>query len=127
MRREGFELAVSKPKVIYKVDVNGRNEPFEEAVITCDNEFSGTVIQQVSERKGQLIDMDTGITQTRMVFEVPTRGLIGYRQTFITTTRGTGILEKTFKNYQPYAGEVESRKNGVLVSTVDGEAMAYSL
>ena len=127
MRREGFELAVSKPKVIYK-DVDGsRHEPYEEAVVTCADEYSGAVIQQISERKGIMTDMVPSNGQTRMVFDVPTRGLIGYRQTFITTTRGTGILEKTFAGYKPYAGKVESRKNGVLVSTDKGEAMAYSL
>jgi len=128
MRREGFELAVSKPKVIYKKDDSGnRTEPYEEAVITCGMEFSGAVIQQVSERKGLMKDMSDHNGQTRMIFHVPTRGLIGYRQQFITTTRGTGILEKTFLDYRPYAGEVESRKNGVLVSTEKGGAMAYSL
>lgn len=127
MRREGFELAVSKPKVIYKTIDGVRNEPFEEAVITCADEFSGAVIQQVSERKGLMQDMSNVNGQTRMVFHVPTRGLIGYRQSFITTTRGTGILEKTFLDYRPHAGEVESRKNGVLVSTEKGGAMAYSL
>ena len=127
MRREGFELAVSKPKVIYK-DVDGsRHEPYEEAVVTCADEYAGAVIQQISERKGIMSDMVPSNGQTRMVFDVPTRGLIGYRQTFITTTRGTGILEKTFAGYKPYAGQVESRKNGVLVSTDKGEAMAYSL
>ena len=128
MRREGFELAVSKPKVIYKIGANGQKlEPYEEAVVTCGNEYSGAVIQQLSERKGLMQDMSDVNGQTRMIFEIPVRGLIGYRQTFITTTRGTGILEKTFKDYRPYAGEILSRKNGVLVSTENGEAMAYSL
>ena len=128
MRREGFELAVSKPKVIYKTDKNlSRTEPYENALITCDEQFSGSVIQQVSERKGQLTNMSSKGTQAIMEFNVPTRGLIGYRQTFITTTRGTGILEKTFDKYDKYAGPIQSRKNGVLISTEKGGAMAYSL
>ena len=127
MRRESFELAVSKPRVIYKMIDGKKFEPFEEAVITCADEYSGAVIQQVSERKGIMKDMSPSSGQTRMTFDVPTRGLIGYRQTFITTTRGTGILEKTFAGYKPHAGTVESRKNGVLVSTDKGESMAYSL
>uniref|UniRef100_UPI0035715A60 translational GTPase TypA n=1 Tax=Candidatus Mycoplasma mahonii TaxID=3004105 RepID=UPI0035715A60 len=127
MRREGFELSVSKPKVIYKVEDGTRKEPFEEAVITCSSEFAGAVIQQLSERKGLMQDMNNNGSQTRMVFHIPTRGLIGYRQSFITTTKGTGVLEKTFYEYRHFAGEIESRKNGVLVSTVKGEAMAYSL
>lgn len=128
MRREGFELAVSKPKVIYKTDANlARTEPYENVQITCDDEFSGSVIKQVSERKGLMTNMTNHGGQTIMEFNVPTRGLIGYRQTFITTTRGTGILEKTFDAYGSYAGEIEGRKNGVLISTESGGAMAYSL
>ena len=128
MRREGFELAVSKPKVIYKTDANlSRTEPYENAMVTCDDEFSGAIIQQISERKGLLTNMKNIGTQTIMEFNVPTRGLIGYRQTFITTTRGTGILEKTFDAYGTYAGEIKGRKQGVLISTEKGNAMAYSL
>ena len=128
MRREGFELAVSKPKVIYKTDMNlSRTEPYENAQVTCDEEFSGSIIQQISERKGLLNNMSTHNGQTTMEFTVPTRGLIGYRQTFITTTRGTGILEKTFDSYDSYAGEIQGRKQGVLISTEKGQAMAYSL
>ena len=128
MRREGFELAVSKPKVIYKTDKNlTRTEPYENAQVTCDDEFSGSVIQQISERKGILNNMSNHNGQTIMEFSVPTRGLIGYRQTFITTTRGTGILEKTFDSYDSYAGEIQGRKQGVLISTENGGAMAYSL
>lgn len=128
MRREGFELAVSKPKVIYKTDANlSRTEPYENAMVTCDDEFSGAVIQQISERKGLLTNMKNIGGQTIMEFNVPTRGLIGYRQTFITTTRGTGILEKTFDAYGTYAGEIKGRKQGVLISTEKGNAMAYSL
>ncbi|NQZ65865.1 MAG: translational GTPase TypA [Mycoplasmatales bacterium] len=128
MRREGFELAVSKPKVIYKTDANlSRTEPYENAQITCGDEFSGTIIKQMSERKGILMNMSNNNGQTTMEFNIPTRGLIGYRQTFITSTRGTGILEKTFDDYGTFAGEIGGRKNGVLISTEKGPAMAYSL
>ena len=127
MRREGFELAVSKPKVIFKMKDGKKQEPYEEVVITCEDMFSGALIQQISERKGMLKDMSNLNGHTRMIFDVPARGLIGYRQTFITTSRGTGILEKTFKEYGSFAGDIVSRKNGVLVSTEKGEAMAYSL
>lgn len=127
MRREGFELAVSKPKVLYK-EVDGvKMEPYEEAVVTCDDEFAGTVIQQIAERKGTVKHMDSVNGQTRMTFDVPTRGLIGYRQTFITTTRGTGILEKTFDRYDVEAGEIKGRANGVLISMDKGVASAYAL
>ena len=128
MRREGYELAVSKPKVIYKTDANlSRTEPYENAQVTCDDEFSGSVIQQISERKGIMTNMTNHNGQTVIEFNVPTRGLIGYRQTFITTTRGTGILEKTFDEYGAYAGDIQGRKQGVLISTESGGAMAYSL
>ncbi|MCC3161050.1 MAG: translational GTPase TypA, partial [Mollicutes bacterium PWAP] len=127
MRREGFELAVSKPKVLFK-EVDGlKLEPYEEATVTCDDEYSGSVINQLQERKGMMIDMGVHNNQTRMVFKIPTRGLIGYRQTFITTTRGTGILEKFFLEYDVYAGEIKGRKNGALVSTEKGQAVAYAL
>lgn len=128
MRREGYELAVSKPKVIYKTDANlSRTEPYENAQVTCDDEFAGAVIQQISERKGIMTNMVNHNGQTVIEFNVPTRGLIGYRQTFITTTRGTGILEKTFDEYGTYAGDITGRKQGVLISTEQGGAMAYSL
>ena len=128
MRREGYELAVSKPKVIYKTDANlSRTEPYENVQVTTDDEFAGAVIQQISERKGIMTNMTNHNGQTIIEFNVPTRGLIGYRQTFITTTRGTGILEKTFDAYGTYAGEIQGRKQGVLISTEGGGAMAYSL
>lgn len=127
MRREGFELAVSKPKVLFK-EIDGISmEPYEEAVVTCDDEFAGTIIQQLAERKGTVKTMDSHNGQTRMTFEVPTRGLIGYRQQFITTTRGTGILEKTFLRYDVEAGDIKGRSNGVLVSMENGEAVGFAL
>ncbi|MCP4394602.1 MAG: translational GTPase TypA, partial [Alphaproteobacteria bacterium] len=127
MRREGFELAVSKPKVLVK-EVDGKKlEPYEIAQVTCDDEFSGAVIQLMSERKGTMTDMHSSNGQTNIDFIIPTRGLIGIRQSFITKTRGTGILEKTFHEYGPYAGVLDGRKNGVLVSNVEGKTMGYSL
>ncbi|MCP4336826.1 MAG: translational GTPase TypA [Mycoplasma sp.] len=127
MRREGFELAVSKPKVLIK-EVDGKKlEPYELAQITCDDEFSGTVIQLMSERKGAMTNMNSSNGQTNIEFIIPTRGLIGIRQSFITKTRGTGILEKTFHEYGDYAGVIEGRKNGVLISNVKGKTMGYSL
>ncbi len=127
MRREGFELAVSKPKVLIKVENGEKFEPYEMAQITCDDEFAGTIIQLMSERKGTLTNMHSYNGQTHLEFIIPTRGLIGIRQSFITKTRGTGILEKTFHEYGPYAGNIEGRKNGVLVSNVKGKTMGYSL
>ncbi|CAM9118186.1 translational GTPase TypA [Mycoplasma marinum] len=127
MRREGFELAVSKPKVLIKEENGKKLEPYEMAQITCDDEFSGTIIQLMAERKGNLTNMHSHNGQTNMEFIIPTRGLIGIRQSFITKTRGTGILEKTFHEYGPYAGVIEGRKNGVLVSNVKGKTMGYSL
>lgn len=127
MRREGYELAVSKPKVLWKEVDGQKHEPYEEVIVTCDDEFAGTVIQQLSERRGVVTNMSSTKGQTRVDLIVPTRGLIGYRQTFLTTTRGTGILEKTFLHFDKNAGAIESRKNGVLVSMDNGTAMAYSL
>ncbi len=127
MRREGYELAVSKPRVLIK-EIDGKKmEPYEIAQVTCDDEFSGTVIQLMSERKGTMTDMHSANGQTHIEFKIPTRGLIGIRQSFITKTRGTGILEKTFDEYGPYAGVIEGRKNGVLISNVAGKTMGYSL
>jgi GTP-binding protein len=127
MRREGFELAVSKPKVLLKVIDHVKMEPFSSALVTCDDEFSGTIIQLFAERKGNMTSMGSSHGQTTMEFLIPTRGLIGIRQNFITKTRGTGILEKTFLKYDKYAGAIESRKNGVLISTIAGKSMGYSL
>ncbi len=127
MRREGFEIAVSKPKVLIKEIDGVKSEPYEQALVTCDDEFSGGIIQLMSERKGELTGMSNLKGQTIMDFIIPARGLIGIRQTFITKTRGTGILEKTFHGYKKFAGEIEGRKNGVLISTVKGQTMGYSL
>ena len=130
MRREGFELSISRPRVLYQNDpVTGqRLEPIEEVVIDVDEEFSGSVVQKVSERKGDLIEMKpSGAGKSRLVFHVPSRGLIGYQSEFLTDTRGTGLMNRLFHGYAPYKGAIASRHTGVLISNGDGTAVAYAL
>lgn len=129
MRREGFELGISRPRVLYRDDEKGnRLEPIEEATVDVDDEFTGVVIEKVSARKGELVDMrPTGAGKTRIVFHCPSRGLIGYHGEFLTDTRGTGVMNRIFKAYEPFRGDVEGRRNGVLISTADGEAVPYGL
>ncbi|MEN6542735.1 translational GTPase TypA [Parvibaculum sp.] len=129
MRREGFELGISRPRVLYREDEKGgRLEPIEEATIDVDDEFTGVVIEKMSQRKGELVDMrSTGAGKTRIIFHCPSRGLIGYHGEFLTDTRGTGVMNRLFKAYEPYRGEIEGRRNGVLISTSDGEAVPYGL
>lgn len=127
MRREGFELGVSKPEVLFK-EIDGKKcEPFERVLINLPDEYSGTIINDLNERKGQLQSMINDGGYTKIEFLVPTRGLIGYRSTFITNTKGEGIMVRSFDSYMPYAGPIQSRKNGVLVSMENGKTMAYSL
>ena len=127
MRREGYELGVSKPEVLYK-EINGEKcEPFEEVFINCPNDYSGTIINDLNERKGIMNSITSDESYTKITFFVPTRGLIGYRSSFITNTKGEGIMVRSFKDYRPYAGEIRGRKNGVLVSMENGKTMAYSL
>ncbi len=128
MRREGYELSVSKPEVIFK-EINGRKcEPFENVLINVPNEFSGTVINDLNERKGKLCLVASGEEgYTRLEYSVPTRGLLGYRSSFITNTKGEGIMVRSFDTYQPYAGEIAGRKNGVLVSMASGVVFGYAL
>lgn len=129
MRREGFELGISRPRVLYREDENGnRLEPIEEVTVDVDDEFTGTVIEKVSLRKGEMIDMrPTGAGKTRIIFHCPSRGLIGYHGEFLTDTRGTGVMNRVFQEYGPYRGEVEGRRNGVLVANGTGEAVPYAL
>ncbi len=128
MRREGFELGISRPRVLYREEDGKRLEPIEEATIDVDDEFSGVVIEKMSQRKGELVDMrPTGAGKTRIIFHCPSRGLIGYHGEFLTDTRGTGVMNRIFKAYEPYRGEIEGRRNGVLISTGDGEAVPYGL
>ena len=128
MRREGYELGVSKPEVITK-DIDGvKCEPYEKVIVTVPNDYSGTVINDISERKGTMELMEPAEENyVRLEFSVPTRGLIGYRSNFITNTKGEGIMDRSFDSYKPYAGEIIGRKNGVLVSMESGKAFGYAL
>ena len=127
MRREGFELGVSKPEVLTK-NIDGKTyEPFEKVLVTVPDEYAGTIINDLNERKGIMQSMISEEGYTKLVYLSPTRGLIGYRSSFITNTKGEGVMVKSFDSYMPYAGEIKSRKNGVLVSMVDGKTMAFSL
>ena len=127
MRREGYELGVSKPEVLFKEIDGVKCEPFEEVFINCPNDYSGTIINDLNERKGIMHSMESDESYTKITFFVPTRGLIGYRSGFITNTKGEGIMVRSFKDFRPYVGEIKGRKNGVLVSMEDGKTMAYSL
>ncbi|MGE3148817.1 MAG: translational GTPase TypA [Pseudorhodoplanes sp.] len=129
MRREGFELSVSRPRVLFQRDEsNAVTEPIEEVVIDVDEEHSGIVVQKMSERKAELMEMKpSGGNRTRLVFHAPTRGLIGYQGELLTDTRGTAIMNRLFHGYAPSKGEIAGRRNGVLISTDAGEAVAYAL
>ena len=130
MRREGFELSVSRPRVVFQKDpATGQTlEPIEEVVIDVDEEHSGVVVQKMSERRAELIEMKpSGGNRQRLVFYAPTRGLIGYQGELLTDTRGTAIMNRLFHNYAPYKGEIQGRRNGVLISNDQGEAVAYAM
>jgi len=128
MRREGFELSISRPRVLFQTENGERLEPIEEITIDVDDAYTGVVIEKVSNRKGEMVDMrPTGAGKTRIVFHGPARGLIGYHGEFLTDTRGTGVMNRMFLNYAPHKGAVGGRINGVLISTENGEAVAYGL
>jgi GTP-binding protein len=130
MRREGFELGVSRPRVVMKRDETTGEmlEPIEEVLIDVDEEHSGVVVQKMSERKGEMLEMrPSGGNRLRLVFHAPTRGLIGYQGELMTDTRGTAIMNRLFHDYAPFKGEIEGRRNGVLISNDIGEAVAYAL
>ncbi|WP_458758773.1 translational GTPase TypA [Afipia sp. TerB] len=129
MRREGFELSVSRPRVVLAKDDNDQlQEPIEEVVIDVDEEFSGVVVQKMSERKAEMIEMrPSGGNRLRLVFYAPTRGLIGYQSELLTDTRGTAIMNRLFHGYAAYKGEIQGRRNGVLISNDQGEAVAYAM
>ncbi len=130
MRREGFELSISRPRVLFQRDetTSERLEPIEEVTVDVDDPYTGVVIEKVSMRKGELQDMrPMGAGKTRLTFLAPARGLIGYHGEFLTDTRGTGVMNRMFHSYAPHKGPIEGRRNGVLVSTGDGEAVAYAL
>jgi len=129
MRREGFELGISRPRVLFREDENGqRTEPYETVVIDVDDEHSGTVIDKMALRKAEMTDMrPSGGGKTRITFSAPSRGLIGYHGEFLSDTRGTGIMNRLFEKYGPYKGPIEGRPNGVLISNCAGEAVGYAL
>jgi len=130
MRREGFELSVSRPRVLFKADpVTGdKLEPIEEVVVDVDEEYTGTVVEKISNRKGEMLDMrPSGGGKIRIIFHVPSRALIGYQSQFMTDTRGTGMINRLFHDYAPYKGDIEGRRNGALISTDTGEAVAYGI
>lgn len=130
MRREGFELSISRPRVLFREDpdTGARLEPIEEVQIDVDEEFSGIVIEKLAERRGELRDMrPSGAGKTRLVLHCPARGLIGYQGEFMTDTRGTGILYRAFHEYAPYKGPIQGRRNGVLIANSDGKSAAYAL
>ena len=129
MRREGFEVSISRPRVLFRTGANGeRLEPMEEVTIDVDDPYTGVVIEKVATRKGEMQDMrPTGAGKTRLTFIAPSRGLIGYHGEFLTDTRGTGVINRMFHSYAPHKGPIIGRTNGVLISTGDGEAVAYAL
>jgi GTP-binding protein len=130
MRREGYELSVSRPRVLVEVDpaTGELTEPIEEVVIDLDEEHSGVVVQKMSERRAELTEMrPSGGGRLRLVFHAPTRGLLGYQGELLTDTRGTAIMNRLFHGYAPHKGAIQGRRNGVLISTDDGEAVAYAL
>jgi GTP-binding protein len=129
MRREGFELSVSRPRVLFKKDEQDNIlEPIEEVIIDVDDAYSGSVVEKVSTRKGEMTDMrPSGGGKTRITFLAPSRGLIGYQSEFLTDTKGTGIINRIFHSYAPYKGELSFKRNGALIATDDGNAVAFAL
>ena len=129
MRREGFELTVGRPRVLMQTDESGTKiEPVEEAIIDVDEEYSGAVVEKLSQRRAELVEMKpSGGGRTRLVFHAPTRGLIGYLSELLTDTRGTAIFNRTFLDYQPYKGDIPQRHTGVLISNGQGNAVAFAM
>ena len=128
MRREGYELSVSKPQVLIKEIDGVKCEPFEKVIVNTPSDYASTIISDLQERKGLLLSMQTTDDDyTHMEFSAPTRGLIGYRSAFITNTKGEGVMVRSFDEYKPYAGDLTTRKNGVLVSMETGKTLGYSL
>ena len=128
MRREGFELSIGRPKVLFRTENGQRQEPIEEVHVDVDEAYTGAVVEAISLRKGEMVDMrPSGGGKTRILFHAPSRGLIGYHGQFLTDTRGTGIMNRIFLKYDAYKGPIEGRRNGALISNGDGEAVAYAL
>jgi len=128
MRREGFELSISRPRVLFRTENGQRLEPIEEVQIDVDEEFSGVVVEKMSLRRSEMTDMrPSGGGKQRVTFLAPARGLIGYHGEFLTDTRGTGIMNRSFHSYGPYRGPIQGRRNGVLISNATGDSVAYAL
>jgi GTP-binding protein len=129
MRREGFELSVSRPRVLFKKDENGKKlEPIEEVVIDVDEEYSSTVIDRLNQRKAEMTEMkSSGAGKSRLIFHVPARGMIGFQGEFLTATKGTGVLNRLFHSYEAHKGDINKRKNGVLLAMETGQTITYSL
>ena len=128
MRREGYELSVSKPRVVFHEKDGERLEPIELVTANVEDQHQGAVMQALGERKAELVNMEPdGMGRVRLEYRIPARGLIGFQNEFMNTTRGTGLISNIFDSYEGYKGEIEGRKNGVLISQDDGEAVTYSL
>ena len=128
MRREGFELTIGRPRVVFREENGQKLEPIEEVIIDVDDEHSGVVVQKLTERKGDLVDMrPSGVGRTRLRFYVPTRSLIGYQPELLSDTRGTAIFNRLFHEYQPYKGALPGRRTGVLISNGTGQSVAYAM
>ena len=130
MRREGFELSISRPRVIYRNDpeTGQRLEPIEEVVVDVDEEYAGAVVEKIGIRRGEMTDMrPSGGGKTRVTFHVPSRGLIGYHGEFLTDTRGTGVMTRLFHGYAPYKGPIPGRREGSMIANGQGKAVAYAL
>ena len=129
MRREGFEMTVSPPRVLFQKNENGEKlEPIEEITMDLDEEFSSKVIDSMNKRKGKLIDLkDTGKNKKRLIFHAPTRGLMGYTSRFLTLTKGTGVINRIFHSYGKFEGDMEGRRNGALISMEQGKAVAFAI
>jgi GTP-binding protein len=128
MRREGFELGISRPRVLFREENGQKTEPYETVVIDVDDEYSGTVIDKMAMRKAEMTDMrPSGGGKTRITFSAPSRGLIGYHGEFLSDTRGTGIMNRLYEKYDVHKGQIDGRKNGVLISNGSGEANSYAL
>ena len=128
MRREGFELSVSRPRVLIREENSTKYEPIEEVTIDLDEEFSSSVINSMNKRKAEMIEMKTSNSaKTRIIFKAPSRGLIGYQSKFLTETKGTGVLNRVFHSYEIFKGEILEKRNGSLISTETGPAVAYAI
>lgn len=127
MRREGYEFQVSKPEVIFKTIDSVQHEPYESLIIDVPEEYAGSCIDKLSQRKGEMLEMSVSTGRTNLKFSIPARGLIGFRQEFIRMTRGDGIMYHTFENYKPYAGDIPKQRSGSLIALEQGEAIPYAL